>query len=70
MEIISNAQCFLGSSVSKETACNSGDLGLIRGSGRCPREGNGNPPGYSYLENSMEGGAWRAVVHGVAKSWT
>ena len=30
-------------SVSKECACNVGDLGLIPGSGRCPGEGNGNP---------------------------
>ena len=34
------------------------------------REGNGNPLQYSYLENPMDGGAWWATVHGVAKSWT
>ena len=34
------------------------------------REGNGNPPHYSCLENPMDGGAWWAAVHGVAKSWT
>ena len=33
-------------------------------------EGNGNPLQYSCLENSMDRGAWRATVHGVAKSWT
>ena len=33
-------------------------------------EGNGNPPQYSCLENSMDGGAWWATVHGVAKSQT
>ena len=33
-------------------------------------EGNGNPLQYSCLENPMDGGAWRAVVHGVAKSRT
>ena len=32
--------------------------------------GNGNPLQYSGLENSMDRGAWRATVHGVAKSWT
>ena len=32
------------------------------------REGNGNPRQYSCLENSMDGGAWRATVRGVAKS--
>ena len=35
-----------------------------------PGEGNGNPVQYSYLENSMDGGAWRATVHGVAKNRT
>ena len=33
-------------------------------------KGNGNPLQYSCLENPMDGGAWWAVVHGVAKSWT
>ena len=33
-------------------------------------EGNGNPLQYFCLENPMDGGAWWAVVHGVAKSWT
>ena len=33
-------------------------------------EGNGNPLQYSCLENPMEGGAWWAAVHGVAKSQT
>ena len=31
-------------------------------------EGNGNPLQYSCLENSMDGGAWWAAVHGVTKS--
>ena len=51
-------------------ACNAGDLGLILGSGRSPREGNGNPLQYSCLENPMDRGAWQAMVHGIAKSWT
>ena len=34
------------------------------------REGNGTPLQYSCLENPMDGGAWWAAVHGVAKSWT
>ena len=33
-------------------------------------DGNGTPLQYSCLENPMDGGAWKAVVHGVAKSWT
>ena len=33
-------------------------------------EGNGTPLQYSCLENPMDGGAWRAAVHGVSKSWT
>ena len=49
---------------------NAGDLGSIPGLGRSPEEGNGNPLQYFCLENSMDRGAWRATVHGVAKSWT
>ena len=33
-------------------------------------EGNGTPLQYSCLENPMDGGAWKAAVHGVAKSQT
>ena len=36
---------------------------------RCSKEGNGNPLQYSCPENPMDGGAWEATVHGVAKSW-
>ena len=43
------------------------DTGLIPGLGRSPGGGNGNPLLYSCLENSMDRGAWRAIVHGVAK---
>ena len=46
------------------------DVGLILGSGRSPGSGNGNLLQYSCLEKSMDGGAWRATVHGVAKSGT
>ena len=42
-------------------------MGLIPGSGRSPG-GNGNPLQYSCLENPMDRGAWRAIVHGVVKS--
>ena len=64
-------QGFPSGSEVKASACNAGDLGLIPGSGRSPGEGNGNLLQYSYLENSMDGGAWWATfIHGVAKSWT
>ena len=53
-----------------ESACNAGDTVLIPGLGRSPGEGNGNPLQYSCLENSMDRGAWQAVVHGVAKNQT
>ena len=43
------------------------DVGSIPGSGRSPGGGNGNPLEYSYLENSMDRGAWRATVHMVTK---
>ena len=52
------------------SACNAGELGSIPRSGRSFGEGNGNPLQYSYLENSMDGGAWWATVHGIAKSLT
>ena len=42
---------------------------LIPGSGRFPREGNGNLLQYVYLENLMVSGAWQAIVHEVTKSW-
>ena len=57
-----------GGSDGKESACNAGDPCLIPGSGRSPGEGNGNPLQYSYLENSMDRGAWQATVHGVASA--
>ena len=54
---------FPGASVSKESACNVGDLGLISGLRRSPAEGKGYPFQYSGVENSMY-----CIVHGVAKS--
>ena len=44
------------------------DTGSIPGLGRSPGEGRGNPLQYSCLENSMDRGAWRAIVHRIAKS--
>ena len=54
----------------KASACNVGDLGSIPGLGGSTGEGNGNPLQYFCLENPMDGGAWWATVHVVAKSQT
>ena len=59
---------FPGGSDGKKSACNAGDLGSTLGSGRSPGRGCGNPLQYSCLENTMDRGAWRAIVHGVVKS--
>ena len=56
--------------VVKNTPANAGDIkdtGSIPGSGRSPGEGNCNPLQYFCLENPMDGGAWWAAVHGVAR---
>ena len=51
------------------SAGNIRDSSLIP-SGRSPGEGNGNPVQHSCLENSMNRGAWQAIVHRVEKSQT
>ena len=61
---------FLGGPAVKNPPANAGDAGLIPGLERSPGEGNDTPLQYSCLENPMGGGAWRAAVHGVAKSQT
>ena len=61
---------FPGGAEVKASARSAGHLGLIPGSGRSSGEGNGNPLQYSCLENPMDGGAWWATVHRVAKSRT
>ena len=53
-----------------ESDCKVGDPSSIPELERSPGEGNGNPLQYSYPENPMNGGAWRATVHRVAKNWT
>ena len=60
-------ESFPGSSEGKESAYNLGDLALISGSRRSPGEEDGNLLQYSYLENSMDRGAWWATGHGVAE---
>ena len=58
---------FPGGSVVKNLPVNAGNLDLIPGSGRSPREGNGNPLQYSCLGNPTDREAWRAIVHEVTK---
>ena len=53
----------------KNSPPNAGDKASIPGSGIWPHAvGNGSPPQYSCLQNSMDRGAWQATVHGVTKS--
>ena len=53
-----------------KSACNAGDPGSVPGSGRSPGERNGYPLQHSCPENSVDRGAWRATVHGVAELGT
>ena len=57
----------------KEFPCQcrgTGDASLIIGLGRFLKVGIGNPLQYACLQNSMERGARRAIIQGVAKSRT
>ena len=54
----------------KNPPVNTGDVGLIPGSGRSLREGNGYSLQCSCLENPMDREAWWVIVHGVMKNWT
>ena len=56
--------------VVKNPPTNAGNVGSIPGSGRSHGGGNGNPLQYSYLGNPVHRGAWRAIAHRVARSWT
>ena len=67
--VLLSAMDFPGGSDGKASGYNAGDPGSIPGSGRSG-EGSGNPLQYSCLGNPMDGGAWWATVHGVAKSRT
>ena len=60
---------FPGGTVVKNPPANSGNECSIPRSGRSPGGKNGNPLKYSYQENSMDRGAWKAVIHGVAQNW-
>ena len=64
---------FPGGAEVKNPPANAGDerdAGSVPGSGRSPGDGHGNPLQYSCLENSIDRGAWQAMVHRVAKSQT
>ena len=54
----------------KEFTCSAGETGSTPGSGRSPREGNGDPLQYSCLGNHLDRGASWVTVHGVTKSQT
>ena len=58
---------YLSGSVVKKLPAKAWDMGSIPGSGRSPREGNGNPVQHSCLGNPMDRGHWWATVHGVTK---
>ena len=66
---IKTSTVIYGGSNSKEFACNARDLGSIPWS-RCPGEGKGYLLRYSYLANSLDRGAWWAIIHRVTKSQT
>ena len=52
----------------KNPPANEGEASSVPESGRSSGEGNGNPLQCSCLESSVDRGAWRATVHGVAES--
>ena len=57
----------------KESACQCRRCkrhGSVAGLGRPPGVGKGKPLQYYCLGNSMDRGAWQAIVHGVTKNWT
>ena len=61
---------FPGGTLVKNPPANAGDMDSIPGLEKSPGVGKGNPLQYSCLENSMDRGAWKTAVRGVAKSWT
>ena len=59
-----------GGSDDKASACSAGDLGSNPGSGKSPREGNGNPLQDSCMGNPMDIRAWQGTDHGLQRNMT
>ena len=55
------------SQVAQESACQGKRHGFNPWLGKIPWKGNGNPLQFYCLGNSMDRGAWRAAVHGIAE---
>ena len=70
LSLTKERRVFSGGSAVKDPPAKAGEVGSVPGLGWSPGEWNSNPLQYSCLENSMDRGAWQAVVHGVIKSWT
>ena len=68
MEVLPVRPGWLSGNESARDIGDAGHKGSIPGSERFPGGGHGNPLQYSCLENPVDRGAWRAAVHGVAKS--
>ena len=65
-----NRSNFPGSSDSKESAFNAGNLGSIPGLQGSPGTGTGIRLQYCCLQNPMDSGVCQAIVHEVAQNWT
>ena len=63
--LVTGSLGFPGGSVVRNPPPIAGDVDLIPGWERCPREGNGNPLQYSCLENPMGRRTWQATIDGV-----
>ena len=59
-----------GGATVKNPPANAGDTGSIPGSGRSPGEEMATHASILAWKSPMDGGAWRATVHGIAESWT
>ena len=67
LKLLNEVLGFPGDSTVKNPLANAGDADSIPGSGKAPREGDGNLLQYPCLGNSMDSGACQATVDGVLK---